>query len=97
MPEPSADPADPLNWAPWRKATILFAISLYGLISNLQSAILSSALPVMVTAFAKYPPDGPPTGIVPFSKLSHIIAVNSLMLGGSATLWVPLAHSKHTF
>lgn len=94
VPEPSADPADPLNWAMWRKLSILFLMGIYAILGNTQSSILASALPDMVYAFAKYHADGPPTGLVPFSDLSHLIAVNSLMLGASAILWVPLSHSK---
>lgn len=95
VPEPSADPADPLNWPLWRKLIILTLMGLYAILANTQSSFLATALPSMVTAFAKFSPNGPSTGLIPFSDLSHLIAVNSLMLGASAVWWVPLSHSKH--
>lgn len=95
VPEPSADPADPLNWPLWRKQVVLVLMGLYAVVTNVQSAVLASALPSLVAAFATFHPDGPPTGLVPFSHLAHLIAVNSLMLGASAVWWVPLSHSEH--
>ncbi|PSK48600.1 hypothetical protein B9Z65_114 [Elsinoe australis] len=93
QPEPSADPADPLNFPIWRKLAILALMSVYAFISNTQSAILSSAFPKMVTAWAKFSPMGPPTGIIPFPRLVYLIAVNSLMLGASNIIWVPLSNT----
>ncbi|KAF4548667.1 MFS-type transporter-like protein 10 [Elsinoe fawcettii] len=93
QPEPSADPADPLNFAQWRKYAILALMSIYAFISNTQSAIVSSAFPKMVTAWAVFSPMGPPTGIVPFPRLVYLISVNSLMLGASNLLWVPLSNT----
>lgn len=94
VPEPSNDPADPLVWPLWRKLVVLGIMGLYAILSNFQSSILSSAFPELVTAWAAFTPDGPPTGLVPFSDLAHLTAVNSLMLGASAVFWVPLANSK---
>ncbi|KAF2218864.1 major facilitator superfamily domain-containing protein [Elsinoe ampelina] len=93
QPEPSADPADPLNFAQWRKYAILALMSVYAFISNTQSAIVSSAFPKMVTAWAVFSERGPPTGIVPFPRLVYLISVNSLMLGASNLLWVPLSNT----
>lgn len=69
-------------------------MSLYAFITNVASSVISSALPTLVTAFAKYPLHAAPTGIVGFGKLTHLIAVNSLMLGASNIWWVPLGNSK---
>lgn len=91
QPEPSSDPADPLNWSLARRVTILVLMSLYALITNISSAILSSALPNLVTAFATFSNHGPPEGIVPFGDLTHLVAVNLLALGAANIWWVPLS------
>ncbi|KAI9710722.1 MAG: hypothetical protein M1820_002555 [Bogoriella megaspora] len=93
QPEPSPDPADPLNWPIWRKFTVLALMSLYAAVGNISSAVLSSALPNMVTAFAVFSPYGPPTGIEPFDQLTHLAAVNILFLGASNIFWVPLSNT----
>jgi MFS family permease len=86
VPQPSADPADPLNWSSARKYGVLFAMSLWAFTSNFQSASLSSAFPQMVMAF---PLEGP----LSFPDLTHTAAVNLLMLGASSIWWVPLANT----
>lgn len=91
-PEPSPDPADPLNFPQWRKIAILLLMGLYAFTANLSSSVISSALPDLVTAFAHFG-RGPPTGLVPFSSLTHLIAVNNLMLGASNIWWVPLGNT----
>lgn len=68
-------------------------MSLYAFIANFASSVISSALPVLVTAFATFHPMGPPTGIVPFDSLVHLIAVNVLMLGAANIFWVPLSNT----
>lgn len=93
QPEPSADPADPLNWASWRKHLILAQMSLFAFFCNTQSSILSSALPTLVTAWAHFSNRGPPTGIIAFPTLSHLIAVNILMQGAANIIWVPLGNT----
>ncbi|KAI5204838.1 MFS general substrate transporter [Aureobasidium subglaciale] len=92
-PEPSPDPADPLNFSNTRKITILLLMSVYAFVTNVSSSIISSALPNLVTAFMVMHERGPPTGIVPFGTLTHLIAVNSLLLGASNIWWVPLANT----
>lgn len=92
---PSPDPADPLNFSNSRKITILALMALYAFVTNVSSSIISSALPTLVTAFATFHERGPPTGIVPFSKLTHLIAVNNLFLGAANIWWVPLGNSKY--
>ncbi|KAI4758891.1 MFS general substrate transporter [Aureobasidium sp. EXF-3400] len=92
-PEPSPDPADPLNFSNSRKIMILALMSLYAFVTNVSSSIISSALPTLVTAFATFHERGPPTGIVAFSKLTHLIAINNLFLGASNIWWVPLGNT----
>ncbi|KAH0130085.1 MFS general substrate transporter, partial [Aureobasidium melanogenum] len=92
-PEPSPDPADPLNFSNSRKVMILALMSLYAFVTNVSSSIISSALPSLVTAFMQLHPHGPPTGILPFSKLTHLVAINNLFLGASNIWWVPLGNS----
>ncbi|KAK3328270.1 major facilitator superfamily domain-containing protein [Cercophora scortea] len=41
FPTPTADPADPLNWAPWRKFACLTAVSLYAFVANFASAVFN--------------------------------------------------------
>lgn len=92
---PSPDPADPLNFSNSRKVMILALMSLYAFVTNVSSSIISSALPTLVTAFATFHERGPPTGIIAFSKLTHLIAINNLFLGASNIWWVPLGNSKY--
>ncbi|KAI5239665.1 MFS general substrate transporter [Aureobasidium subglaciale] len=92
-PEPSPDPADPLNFSNTRKITILLLMSVYAFVTNVSSSIISSALPNLVTAFMVMHERGPPTGIIPFGTLTHLIAVNNLFLGASNIWWVPLGNT----
>jgi hypothetical protein len=87
VPEPTADPADPLNFSRWRKLSLLACMSLLPFVVNITSSSLSSALPV----YAATPIFGfPPTS---FSKLTRLLAVNVLFLGTSNLVWVPLANT----
>jgi MFS family permease len=70
-------------------------MSLYAFVTNVSSSIISSALPSLITAFATFHERGPPTGILAFSKLTHLIAINNLFLGASNIWWVPLGNSKY--
>lgn len=90
-PEPSPDPADPLNFPLWRKISILLLMGLYAFTANVSSSVISSALPDLVTAFAHLG-QGPPTGLVPYSSLTHLIAVNNLMLGASNIWYVRILY-----
>ncbi|EMC98599.1 hypothetical protein BAUCODRAFT_102930 [Baudoinia panamericana UAMH 10762] len=83
VPQPSRDPADPLNWSKWRKVATLFCVSLYPFVANITSASLASALPFLAAEFM--PPIPPP-------DLGHLIAVNVLMFGGANIWWVPMAN-----
>jgi MFS family permease len=87
VPQPSADPADPLNLPMWRKMTMLFVMSVYPFVVNFSSSSISSALPV----YAGSPIFGLPPK--PFSTLTYLIAVNILMLGFSNLWWVPLSNT----
>ncbi|KAJ5943301.1 hypothetical protein N7516_003469 [Penicillium verrucosum] len=82
-PTPSTCPSDPLNWSLWRKAMALLSASVYCFVANVASASLSSALAFLATDF--HPP-------VPQTHLSHLIAVNVLMLGCANIWWVPLSN-----
>lgn len=46
VPQPSQDPADPLNLPFWRKLAILAVMSIHPFVVNVASASLSSALPI---------------------------------------------------
>ncbi|KAJ4343759.1 hypothetical protein N0V87_000040 [Didymella glomerata] len=87
VPQPSADPADPLNLPMWRKMAVLFCMSVHPFVVNVSSASLSSALPI----YAASPIFGLPPK--PFSQLTYLVAVNVLMLGLSNLWWVPLANT----
>jgi MFS family permease len=87
VPQPSTDPADPLNFAWWRKLGILGCMSLLPFIVNFTSASISSALP----AYASTPALGLPPR--PFADLTQLLAVNVLLLGASNLFWVPLANT----
>ncbi|KAL4911355.1 hypothetical protein BDW74DRAFT_164877 [Aspergillus multicolor] len=86
VPQPSPDPADPLNWASWRKATVLICVSVYAFIGNFTSSSIASAFPLYATPLAFNPP-------VSMGRLSHLVAVNVLMMGASNIWWVPLANT----
>jgi len=87
VPQPSADPADPLNLPMWRKIATLIVLSVHPFVVNFTSASISSALPT----YASTPIFGLPPK--PFSKLTYLIAVNVLMVGASNLWWVPLANT----
>ncbi|KXH69640.1 major facilitator superfamily transporter [Colletotrichum salicis] len=84
FPQPSEDPADPLNWAQWRKFTLLLTVSLYSFVGNFTSSGIAPALQLWFKAF--------PTDVRPFSDLTYFIAVNILFLGASNIWWVPLSN-----
>jgi hypothetical protein len=69
-PQPSSDPADPLNWPNWRKNAVLVCMSLYAAIANFTSASIASAFPIYATPLAFNPP-------VSIEKLTHLIAVSA--------------------
>ncbi|KAF2165323.1 hypothetical protein M409DRAFT_67192 [Zasmidium cellare ATCC 36951] len=81
-PPPSLSPSDPLNWPQWRKTTILLLMSLYCFTANFGSAALAPALQLLLPIYH---------GTQTFSTLSHLIAVNVLLIGVSNIFWVPLA------
>ncbi|TKA80577.1 hypothetical protein B0A49_00629 [Cryomyces minteri] len=83
VPQPSHDPADPLNWPKWRKIAILLCVSLFAFVTNLASASLASALPLLAMQSA-WP--------VTVAKLTQLVSVNILMVGASNLWWVPLAN-----
>jgi hypothetical protein len=58
FPLPTADPADPLNWARWRKVACMVAVSFYAFVSNYISASIAPALPLWNKQF---PQDRRPT------------------------------------
>ncbi|KAH9868346.1 hypothetical protein J1614_007418 [Plenodomus biglobosus] len=87
VPQPSQDPADPLNLPFWRKLAILGVMSLHPFVVNFTSSSISSALPI----YALAPIFGFP--LLGFSKVVYLIAVNVLMLGAANIWWVPLANT----
>ncbi|KAI4653660.1 hypothetical protein J4E93_001427 [Alternaria ventricosa] len=87
VPQPSADPADPLNLPMWRKIAVLAVMSIHPFVVNFTSASISSALPIYAsTGVFGFPPKT-------FSQLTYFIACNILMLGASNLWWVPLANT----
>jgi MFS family permease len=87
VPQPSADPADPLNFALWRKLAILSVMSIHPFIANFSSSSISSALPIYAsTGIFGFPPKTYP-------QLTYFLAVNLIMLGVSNLWWVPLANT----
>lgn len=67
LPVPSSDPADPLNWAPWRKFALLLVGSFYAFTANFASANIAPALSLWFPTF----PQEPKT----FPELVYFIAV----------------------
>ncbi|OJJ04051.1 hypothetical protein ASPVEDRAFT_43491 [Aspergillus versicolor CBS 583.65] len=85
-PQPSSDPCDPLNWATWRKTVVLVCMAVYAFVGNFTSSSIASAFPIYATPLAFNPP-------VSMGRLSHLIAVNVLMMGAANIWWVPLANT----
>ena len=83
VPTPSQSPADPLNWSPLRKLTILGVLSFYAFAADFTSGSLAPALPVM--AYQIIPPPS-------FARLTKLVSVNTLMFGLSNIFWVPLSN-----
>ncbi|KAH6888108.1 major facilitator superfamily transporter [Thelonectria olida] len=84
VPQPSADPADPLNWPTWRKFSVLLVASLFAFAGNFLSASIAPALQLLYHGFV------PPTRS--FTELTYYISVSSLFLGASNIVWVPLSN-----
>ncbi|KAL0933460.1 major facilitator superfamily transporter [Colletotrichum truncatum] len=84
FPQPSKDPADPLNWPSWRKFALLLTVSLYSFAGNFTSASIAPGLQLWFKTF--------PTQIRPFSDLTYFIAISTLFLGASNIWWVPLSN-----
>ncbi|TDZ30159.1 putative MFS-type transporter [Colletotrichum spinosum] len=83
-PQPSDDPADPLNWSASRKFALLLTVGLYSFAGNFLSASIAPALQLWFQTF--------PTEVRPFSDLSYFIAISTLLLGASNIWWVPLSN-----
>ncbi|KAL2017361.1 hypothetical protein VTK56DRAFT_2284 [Thermocarpiscus australiensis] len=83
-PEPSPDPADPLNWPAWRKAACMTVVSLYAFVANFTSTCISPALPIWNLSF--------PHDARPIQELMQFVALNVLVLGLGNIFWVPLAN-----
>jgi len=77
------------QWPKWRKLVVLLGMSLYSFVANFASASVAPALSVMMgqipLVFHTLPPS--------FSTLTHLVAVNVLMIGLSNTFWVPLSNT----
>ncbi|KAL6230024.1 hypothetical protein BDW75DRAFT_234734 [Aspergillus navahoensis] len=84
IPSPTNRAEDPLNWATWRKISVLCALCFYVLVAEYASAVPASVLPTM--AYATQPP-------TPFARLTPIMAYNVLLIGLSNFFWVPLANT----
>ncbi|KAI1859533.1 uncharacterized protein JN550_012051 [Neoarthrinium moseri] len=84
FPKPSEDPADPLNWPPWRKHVLLLVVSLYSFVANFSASNIAPALQMWPMFF--------PHDIRPFTELSRLIAVTVLMIGAANIWWVPLSN-----
>lgn len=70
------------------------SMSLFAFIASFGSAVIAPAIPILqyqLVAFQE-PLHGPPD-LLPFSKLSHLVALNVLLIGISNIVWVPLANT----
>ncbi|EUC40587.1 hypothetical protein COCMIDRAFT_9563 [Bipolaris oryzae ATCC 44560] len=87
VPQPTSDPADPLNLPKWRKLVMLAVMSIHPFVVNFTASSISSALPIYAST--------PVLGLPPkkFSQLTYFIAVNVFMLGAANLWWVPLANT----
>ncbi|KAK5739667.1 hypothetical protein LTR17_005151 [Elasticomyces elasticus] len=90
IPPPSQSGLDPLNWPTWRKYSVLLTMSLFSAVASFGSAGVAPALPAFIPEFLVFPEHGPPHPL-PFSTLTHLVAVNVLLIGCSNIFWVPLA------
>ncbi|KAK5654931.1 hypothetical protein OQA88_6687 [Cercophora sp. LCS_1] len=83
-PIPTSDPADPLNWAPWRKSACVATVSFYAFVATFVSASLLPALSIWNLSF--------PDRLLPRGDLMQFVAFNALLLGLGNIFWVPLAN-----
>lgn len=74
-PMPTEDPADPLNWADWRKISCMSTVALYAFVANYISASMAPALPVWNRSF--------PRDRKPLEDLTQLVAVGRSLTGDS--------------
>ncbi|KAK4047493.1 hypothetical protein OIV83_005406 [Microbotryomycetes sp. JL201] len=80
VPQPSNDPADPLNWNKWYKAGALSSAVWLGFIQGFGPLSLSSQVPYYIESFG-----------TTVDGVINLIGVTILVLGFSNFLWVPIA------
>jgi MFS family permease len=79
------------QWPLWRKLAILTTMSLFSFSANIASACVAPTLQIMEAQLPiLWNLHGPPPA---FSTLTHLIAVNVLMIGLSNIFWVPLSNT----
>ncbi|KXS99808.1 hypothetical protein AC578_8866 [Pseudocercospora eumusae] len=89
IPPPTLSPKDPLNWPRWRKWSLLLIMSMYCGSANIAAASTAPALTILMAQLPQAWHRPPPK----FSNLTHLVAVNVLMIGLSNIIWVPLANT----
>ena len=69
-------------------------MSLFAFTASFGSAAIAPAIPILQYQLIPFqePLHGPPV-LLPYSKLSHLVAVNVLLIGVSNIVWVPLANT----
>lgn len=72
-PLPTADPADPLNWATWRKTACVTTVAFYAFVANFISASIAPALPLWNLSFPHDPK--------PVNALMELVAVCHSLTG----------------
>ena len=80
VPQPSDDPADPLNWNRWWKFSVMFWVTAVSFTQALGPLALAPMFPELIEKF-----DSDLAGVVQFT------GVSILVLGFSNFLWVPVA------
>jgi MFS family permease len=80
VPQPSDDPADPLNWSPWWKFSAIFWATWVSFAQAMGPLALAPMFPALIKKY-----DSNLADVVQFT------GVSILVLGFSNFLWVPLA------
>ncbi|KAF9884698.1 hypothetical protein FE257_001327 [Aspergillus nanangensis] len=79
-PLPSDDPADPLNWNPWKKHTTLFLVSFHAMMTTFISASINPAYESIAEELS-----------ISIQTASYLTAVNILFLGIAPFFWKPFS------
>ncbi|KAF7716597.1 MFS-type Multidrug transporter [Penicillium ucsense] len=80
-PIPSTDPADPYNWALWKKTTNLALVAFHACMGTFTAAAIIAAYEDIALDLG-----------VSIQRVSYLTSLQIAILGGAPLLWKPLSH-----